>query len=114
MKETIFLIVNRHRVERMTKSLPRSVAHDEIPVKVTIEVKDGAFKPPVIEQSIMINDWRGGIDLEDVQFKGDVITAEEAEVIRQRRLAKMRQILEEQNYRVYGPDELADTGSGEA
>lgn len=104
MKDTIYLVATRTKIDRMTKSLP-GVQRDEVLVKVEIEISPDAFKPPVVVQKVVINDWRDGIDIEDVQFKGGVITPDEAEVIRQRRLAKMRSILEQQGFTVIDPDE---------
>lgn len=89
----------------MTKGLP-AVSHDEIPVKLNLDIDPKAFRTPVIERSVSIVDWREGIDIEDVQFKGQFITEEEAEVIKQRRLAKMREILEGQGYKIVTPEEL--------
>lgn len=92
----------------MAKRLP-GVARDEIAVRLDIEIASEAFRQPVITKAVQIVDWREGIDLEDVEFRGSFITPEEAETIRQRRLAKMREILEGQGYKIVGPeDEAAD------
>jgi hypothetical protein len=99
MKDTIYLVADRAGIRKMTKSLP-VVGRDQIPVKLTIEVDPKAFQTPVLERSVTIMDWRDGIDLEDVRFTGNFITEEEAEVIKQRRIAKMREILENQGYTV--------------
>lgn len=102
MNETIYLRISRRKVEAMTKSLPW-LNRGEIPVRLNLEIKDEAFREPVIVKDVVINDWREGIDMADVDFKGTMITEEEAEVIRQRRLEKMQQILEEQGYEVTKP-----------
>jgi hypothetical protein len=103
MQEVIFLTVSRSRVEGMTKRLP-TVRRGEIPVKVTIRVDEKAFREPVIEKEITIEDWTQGIDIADVEFHGSVITKEEAEMIRQARLAKMKEILEGQGYQIVSPE----------
>jgi hypothetical protein len=103
MKDTIYLRVSRTRVESMTKSLP-DVRRGEIPVKLNIEIDPGAFGPPVLERKVHVTDWREGIDLGDVEFRGDIITEDEAQVIRDRRLAKMRTILESQGYTITAPE----------
>lgn len=103
MKEIIYLVVSPYKVERMTKNLP-STGRGEIPVKLEIQVDQKAFREPVISKSVYINDWRDGIDIGDVEFKESVITAEEAEMIKQKRLEKMRGILETQGYVVTQPE----------
>lgn len=107
MKETIYLTISRSKVERMTKNLP-SLYKGEIPVKLIIEVEDKAFREPVIEKHVIINDWTEGIDIADVEFKESVITEEEASIIRERRLEKMRNILEEQGYQIIKPEQESE------
>ena len=102
MKEVIYLVVSPYKVERMTKNLP-SLNRGEIPVKLVVEVDQKAFREPVIEKYVTIEDWRQGVDIADVEFKESVITEEEATVIRERRIDKMRAILEEQGYEVTKP-----------
>lgn len=99
MREVIYLVVNRNKVERMTKNLP-SLGRGEIPVKVSVTIEDTAFRTPVIEKEVYVEDWREGIDMADVDFNGLAITEEEVKVIRERRLAKMKEILESQGYSV--------------
>jgi hypothetical protein len=94
MKEIIYLVVDQRGVQNMRKTLPE-VRRGEIPVKLTINVPPEAFSA-TLSQEITVNDWRPGIELSDVEFKHDIIKPEEAEVIRQRRLEKMRSILEGQ------------------
>ena len=103
MKEVIYLVVDQRGVQNMRKTLPE-VRRGEIPVKLTINVPPEAFSPPTLSQEITVNDWRQGIELSDVEFKHDIITPEEAEVIRQRRLEKMRSILEGQGFTVTEPE----------
>lgn len=103
MKDTIYLIVDQRGVQSMRKSFT-GTRRGEVCVKLNVEVDKKAFEPPVIEQNVYVNDWRDGIDLEDVQFNQNVITEEEAEMVRQKRLAKMSQILEDQGYKVEAPE----------
>jgi hypothetical protein len=110
--ETVYLILSRSGVDRMTKRLP-AVTRDEIPVRLIVRIDPKAFQAPVLERTVEIVDWRGGIDLEDVQFTGTFITEDEAAIIRARRLAKMREILETQGYTVTHPeDEDASAADG--
>jgi hypothetical protein len=102
VKETIYLRVSRKRVEGMTKSLP-TLERNEIPVKLLVEVDERAFREPVIERRVHVTDWRDGIDLADIEFRESIITEAEAQMIRDRRLAKMREILEAQGYEVTAP-----------
>lgn len=105
MKEVIYLVVSQNKVERMTKRLP-DLYRGEIPVKLTINVPKEAFNPPTLDQEVFVEDWRQGIDLEDVEFKKNVITKEEAEEIRQRRLARMKEVLEGQGFTVTEPEDV--------
>jgi hypothetical protein len=103
MRETIFLVVSRQKVEKLTKSLPM-LSRGQIPVKLVIEVAETAFREPVIERYVKIDDWREGIDISDVDFKETFITEEEAAYIRQQRLARMAAMLTEHGYLVKGPE----------
>lgn len=107
MKEVIYLVVSRYKVERMTKNLP-TLSRGEIPVKLEFEVNEKAFLEPVISKKVYIEDWRDGIDIADVEFKESIITEEEAAMIRDRRLEKMKGILETQGYQVTKPEEESD------
>lgn len=86
----------------MTKSLPR-LNRGEIPVKVVVEVDPAAFREPVIERHVHVTDWREGIDLADVELREAVITEEEAQIIRDRRLSQMQRVLEERGFTVTAP-----------
>src|SRR4051812_46707668 len=99
MTETIYLVVDRNGVKRFTKNLP-GLNRGEIPVKVNVSVEESAFRTPVIEKEIVVEDWRQGVDIADVEFKEAVITEEEAVLIRERRLEKMRELLIQQGYTV--------------
>lgn len=101
MKEVIYLTASRNGIgSSVRKNLPTNIARGEVPIKVTIEIANDAFAPPVLEQYIKIEDQYRGIDLEDVHFSGDTITESEAEIIRQRRLEKAAQILKANGYTV--------------
>lgn len=102
MREVIYLRVSRRKVEGMTKSLP-NLYSGEIPVKLTVEVKPEAFREPVIEKEVVIEDWSSGVDMSDVNFEGNIITKEEAEKVKQMRLQKMQEILTAQGYSVTPP-----------
>lgn len=99
MKDVIYLVVNRAGVQGMRKSLP-NLHRGEIAIKVHVTAAEKAFAPPTIEQRIDIQDPYQGIDLEDVHFNGTTITQEEAEILRQRRLAKAAEILAANGYKV--------------
>lgn len=103
MREVIFLVADRHGVRRMTKNLP-SLNRGEIPIKVKVEVEEQAFRTPVIEKEIYVEDWREGIDMADVEFNLNAITKEEAEIIKQKRFDKMQSLLEAQGYAVTKPE----------
>lgn len=105
MTEIIYLVIDRSGVRRMTKNLP-SLNRGEIPVKVKVTVENEAFRTPVIEKEVYVDDWREGVDIADVEFKQNVITPEEAEQIKQRRLEKMQEILQNQGYEVSKPDSV--------
>lgn len=102
MKEIIYLRVDRSGVRGMTKNLP-STHRGEIPVKLEVIIDDTAFREPVLTRQVHIADWRDGIDLADVEFRESVITEAEADLIRQRRLAAMREILEARGYTITDP-----------
>lgn len=101
MKQVIYLLASRNGIDSsVRKNLPTNIQRGEVPIKVTVQIDDNAFAPPVLEQYIHIEDAYKGIDLEDVHFTGSVITEAEAEVIRQRRLEKAAQILKANGYTV--------------
>lgn len=101
MKEIIYLTASRNGVSNtIRKNLPTNLNRGEVPIKVVVEIDNDAFAPPVIEQSIHIQNPYKGIDLEDVHFIGSTITEQEAEMIRQRRLDKAAEILRANGYKV--------------
>lgn len=99
MKETIFLIVSRSKVEDMRKNLPR-LSRGQIPIKLNIEVKPNAFTEPTIERDVVVEDWKHDIDFNDVLFEKSTITAKEADIIKKNRLERMQEILESEGYSV--------------
>lgn len=103
MKDTIYLYVTRSGVDRMRKTLG-DYSKGEVPVKLNIEIPNDAFQPPVVEQHVFIDNWNKGVDVDDVRFEKSIITEEEAAVIRERRLEKMRSILMSQGYTVTEPE----------
>jgi len=103
MEDTIYLVCNRERVDYMRRNLP-PLRRGEILVKLNVEVEDGVFGVPTIEKHVFVEDWQKGIDIKDVEFDQDIITGEEAEMIRQHRLEQMKTILEEQGYQVTEPE----------
>lgn len=113
MRETVYLVISRQRVERMTKNVPE-LKRGEIFVKVLVEADASAFRPPTIEQSIVISDWRQGLDVPDVDLTEMTITEAEAEQIRKQRLAAVIASLEDLGYKIDppapGPEETCEGG----
>lgn len=99
MKDTIYLTVDRRGVQSMRKSY-QGASRGQAVVKLNVTVDENAFKPPVLEQNVVVSDWSDNIDMEDVKFERNIITEEEAQIVKQRRLEKMREILEAQGYTV--------------
>lgn len=102
MKDTVYLIINPKKVDRMVKTsnAANSLYKNEIAVKLNVKVPDTNWNPPFLEKEIEINRWDEGIDIQDVDFKGQYVTDEEAEKIREHRLQKMKAVLESQGYTV--------------
>lgn len=102
MKDTIYLICSKNKVERMVKTSRSAtdLRKGEIPIKLKVEVPSENWKPPFIEKEIRVNRWDENIDVEDVDFHGQFVTEEEAERIREMRINKMKEILQEQGYTV--------------
>lgn len=102
MTDIIYLICDQNKVVRMVKT-PRSALDlykGEIPIKVNIEVPDTNWKPPFLEKDIVVDRWDDKIDVNDIKFEGDFVTTEEAQMIRDLRLQRMKEILEEQGFKV--------------
>src|SRR3954454_1056165 len=99
MKQVIYLVADRGGIRRMNKAFPE-LNRGEIPIKLEVEIDNDAFRTPVIEKKIRIENWRQGVDIGDVELKDLTITEEEAQLIREQRIEKMRQIMEQQGYKV--------------
>lgn len=105
MRQTIFLYATEYGIEnRVTKELGR-VGRGQIPIKLTLDIEETAFREPVITKEVRIEDWRQGVDIADVDFKETFITEEEAAAIREMRFQKMSEILKQQGYSVTKPQE---------
>lgn len=105
MKETIYLTVNKQGVQSMRKSYTGE-KRGEVVIKLLVEVDEKVFgAPPTIEKFVHVNDWKSGVDIDDVKFDQHFITEEEAQIIREKRLLKMKDILETQGFTVSKADE---------
>lgn len=110
MKQVVYLIVTPNGVDRMTKRMPDQ-QRGELPIKLTVNLPHGLFSPPVISQEITVADPRDGLDIErDVELRQLFITPDEADMLRRRRMSRMREILEAAGYEIKGPE---DEGDGE-
>ena len=99
MKDVIYLVVNRNKVDRMTKTLP-NLYKGEYVVRVAVTVDDDAFNEPTISKEIHVENWRQGIDVSDVDFSEPYITEEEATIIRERREAQLIEALKLKGYKI--------------
>ena len=105
MRQTIFLYATEYGIaSRVTRELGK-IQRGEIPIKLTLDIEETAFREPVIEKEVKIEDWRQGVDIADVDFKETFITEEEAATIREMRFQKMSEILKQQGYSVTKPQE---------
>lgn len=102
MIQTIYLYADEWGINRMSKNLGQ-VKRGEIPIKLEIEVSETAFREPIIEKKVVIEDWRQGVDIADVDFKETFITEDEAAKIREMRFEKMSEILTKQGFVVTKP-----------
>ncbi|NBC02461.1 MAG: hypothetical protein GVY20_02025 [Bacteroidetes bacterium] len=107
MKETIFLIATKNGIDRMVKreSSATDLRKNEIPIKLTVKISEDNWKPPFIEKEVVVDRWDKGVELIDVDFEGSTISKEEAEILRQRRINKAAEMLEQQGYQVTKVDE---------
>lgn len=99
MKEIIYLTIDRYKVKKMTKTVPNTNRNEHI-LKLTVEVKPEAYRDPLVSKEIVVEDWREGIDISDVDFQNPFITQEEANTIRQMRLDSTIEILKSQGYKI--------------
>jgi len=105
MREVIYLVANQYKVERMTKN-PPSLNRGELPIKVTVEIDKSAFGKPTIEREIMVSSpWDDDVVLSDIELRKDFITEAEASEIKEKRAARMKEILESQGYEVTKKEE---------
>lgn len=107
MRDTVWLVVTRNKVDRMTQRMP-VVNRGELPVKVNVIVPADAFQPPVLEMTLEVKDWRDGTELADLSLTQGVITQAEADLIVQRRVAQMADILRERGAVVTWPEPEPD------
>lgn len=110
--QTIWLVISAgDGVERMTKRQPGQLGRGEHPVKVTVEYDTEALRPPMLETRVLIEDWRQGLDVGDINMKQATITATEAEAIRRMRRQAMVEQMQELGYTVIPPEESGDSGA---
>ena len=110
MTDTIYLIITPNKVDRMVKT-ERSALDlykNEIAVKLNIHVDAENWTRPFIEKEISVERYDKGIELQDIHFNDEFVTEEEAQLIRQSRLDKMRAILESEGYTINKPGEDED------
>ena len=99
MREVIYLTIDQSGVKKMTKNIPSTYRGEHV-LKLSVEVKPEAFRDPLLSREVIVEDWREGIDISDVEFKDLFITEEEAKVIRENRLQNTIQILKSQGYKI--------------
>jgi hypothetical protein len=105
MRDKVYLVVSPAKVVRMNKQLPE-VARDEIIIPLTVTVDKSAFRSPTVAREIHVADPLQGVSLEaDVELRKDVITEAEAEMIIQRRLQRMTEIITAHGGTVEWPEE---------
>jgi hypothetical protein len=103
VRDLVYLVFTRHNVVRMTKKTP-ALARGEFYTKLQFTALDGVFREPVLETSVVIEDWREGLDIGDVELKEGTITATEADMIRKAREEAMIRALADRGYTVIGPE----------
>ncbi len=99
MKDTIYLIVNRWKVERMTKNVPQLKKGDYV-CRVDVTVKEDAFTEPMLVKEVTVENWREGVDVSDIEFSEPYITEEEATIIRERREKALIESLKAKGYKI--------------
>lgn len=104
MKDVIYLTVTRHKVEKMTKNVPY-LRKGEYVVRVDVEVKEDAFHEPTVVKQVVIENWRQGVDVSDVEFSEPYITEKEAEQIRAQREADLIESLKAKGYTITKEEE---------
>jgi hypothetical protein len=101
--DTIYIVFDKYGVKRMTKKAP-SLSRGEVYTKLRFEARDGVFREPVLETSVVIEDWREGMDTGDVELKEGTITKTEADMIRAAREKALVEVLAMRGYTVIGPE----------
>ncbi len=104
MKDIVYIVVNRNKVDRMTKTLPNLYQNEHV-IRLEVNVKDSAFNAPTLTQKIEVDDWREGIDISDVDFSEPYITEKEAELIRKQREERMIAMLKAKGYSIEKTDD---------
>ena len=99
MKEVIYLTIDSYGVKKMTKNVPNTGRNEHV-LKLLVEVKPEAFRDPLVTKEVVVDDWREGIDISDVDFKEQFITEDEAKMIRESRVQKTIDILKAQGYKI--------------
>ena len=107
VNEFIYLVLSRRSVEKMYKN-PPGVRRGEIVVKVHVKAADSAFREPTLVREIEVVDPVDGMHVPDIEFTQKFITEAEVEVLKQRRIAAMIELLAEQGYHVVAPREADD------
>lgn len=110
MKDTFFIIVTKKKVDRMvkTESSALDLKAGQYAVKINMEVADEKFNRPYPEKTITVEPWDKNLEVEDVHFDSNFVTEEEEQMIREHRLRKMRERLEENGYTVIPMEEAED------
>lgn len=104
-QQVVWFVMNESGIERMTKRQPASLYRSEHAVKITVRWDTRALSPPTLEREVVIEDWRQGLDVSDVDFKQATITETEADIIRAARREAMVAQMRELGYVVIPPGE---------
>lgn len=100
MKDVIYLVANKNRIDRLMRSVPENLRKGEHAMRVEVTVDDQAFRSPLLTKQIHVEDWREGIDVSDVEFSEPYITEAEAKIIRDRREAQLIETLKAKGYNI--------------
>ena len=71
---------------------PPSLYEGGIRIELQLTVEPTTSREPLIEKSIVVENWRAGVDIADVEVKETTIT-EEAQLVREQRLKRMAEVL---------------------
>jgi len=100
MKDVIYLVANKNRIDRLMRSVPENLRKGEHAMRVEVTIDDQAFRSPLLTKQIHVEDWREGIDVSDVEFSEPYITEAEAKIIRDRREAQLIETLQAKGYKI--------------